>query len=95
MINSRYSYPDPGSNRDGLLHRCLRPARLPIPPSGLDAVQRYADFSFSANIFTSASAGSSTKMRHMARKPAAWRRNGASEAASFSHQACILAPASS
>ena len=29
-------YPDPGSNRDGLLHWCLRPARLPIPPSGLD-----------------------------------------------------------
>ena len=28
-------YPDPGSNRDGLLHWCLRPARLPIPPSGL------------------------------------------------------------
>lgn len=30
-------YPDPGSNRDGLLHWCLRPARLPIPPSGLNA----------------------------------------------------------
>ena len=29
-------YPDPGSNRDGLPHWCLRPARLPIPPSGLD-----------------------------------------------------------
>ena len=28
------SYPDPGSNRDGLPHWCLRPARLPIPPSG-------------------------------------------------------------
>ena len=28
-------YPDPGSNRDGLPHWCLRPARLPIPPSGL------------------------------------------------------------
>ena len=27
-------YPDSGSNRDGLLHWCLRPARLPIPPSG-------------------------------------------------------------
>ena len=27
-------YPDPGSNRDGLPHWCLRPARLPIPPSG-------------------------------------------------------------
>ena len=27
-------YPDPGSNRDGSPHRCLRPARLPIPPSG-------------------------------------------------------------
>lgn len=35
VIFSRYQYPDPGSNRDGLLHRCLRPARLPIPPSGL------------------------------------------------------------
>ena len=33
-IISHYVYPDPGSNRDGLLHRCLRPARLPIPPSG-------------------------------------------------------------
>ena len=28
------SYPEPGSNRHGLLHWCLRPARLPIPPSG-------------------------------------------------------------
>ena len=28
-------YPDPGSNRDGLPQRCLRPSRLPIPPSGL------------------------------------------------------------
>ncbi len=27
-------YPEPGSNRHGLLHWCLRPARLPIPPSG-------------------------------------------------------------
>ena len=26
--------PEPGSNRYGLPHRCLRPARLPIPPSG-------------------------------------------------------------
>ena len=34
MISSRYPYPDPGSNRDGLLQRCLRPSRLPIPPSG-------------------------------------------------------------
>ena len=43
-INSRFQYPDPGSNRDGLLHWCLRPARLPIPPSGLvflKTVQRY------------------------------------------------------
>ena len=31
-------YPDPGSNRDGLPHWCLRPARLPIPPSGLKCV---------------------------------------------------------
>ena len=30
-------YPEPGSNRHGLLHWCLRPARLPIPPSGLVA----------------------------------------------------------
>ena len=29
-----FLYPDPGSNRDGLPHWCLRPARLPIPPSG-------------------------------------------------------------
>ena len=29
------SYPEPGSNRHGLPHWCLRPARLPIPPSGL------------------------------------------------------------
>ena len=27
-------YPDPGSNRDGSPQRCLRPSRLPIPPSG-------------------------------------------------------------
>ena len=30
-------YPEPGSNRHGLPHWCLRPARLPIPPSGLKA----------------------------------------------------------
>lgn len=35
VINSRFVYPDSGSNRDGLLHWCLRPTRLPIPPSGL------------------------------------------------------------
>ena len=29
-----FRYPDSGSNRDGLPHWCLRPARLPIPPSG-------------------------------------------------------------
>ena len=32
-------YPEPGSNRHGLLHRCLRPTRLPIPPSGLCAAK--------------------------------------------------------
>ena len=32
-------YPEPGSNRHGLLHWCLRPARLPIPPSGLVALR--------------------------------------------------------
>ena len=37
-------YPDPGSNRDGSPHWCLRPARLPIPPSGLLRVQRYYFF---------------------------------------------------
>ena len=37
-IISRRQYPDPGSNRDGLLQRCLRPSRLPIPPSGLMVV---------------------------------------------------------
>ena len=31
---SPIQYPDPGSNRDGVPHWCLRPARLPIPPSG-------------------------------------------------------------
>ena len=31
-------YPEPGSNRHGLLHWCLRPARLPIPPSGHSAL---------------------------------------------------------
>ena len=33
---SGLEYPEPGSNRHGLLHWCLRPARLPIPPSGLN-----------------------------------------------------------
>ena len=28
-------YPEPGSNRHALRHWCLRPTRLPIPPSGL------------------------------------------------------------
>ena len=35
ILGFAFRYPDPGSNRDGLLHWCLRPARLPIPPSGL------------------------------------------------------------
>ena len=48
VINSRYLYPEPGSNRHGLPHWCLRPARLPIPPSGLkkrrkDSTRRGAD----------------------------------------------------
>ena len=34
----RLMYPEPGSNRHGLLHWCLRPARLPIPPSGRSAL---------------------------------------------------------
>ena len=29
-----FVYPEPGSNRHELLHWCLRPTRLPIPPSG-------------------------------------------------------------
>ena len=33
-ICSIKGYPDSGSNRDALRHWCLRPARLPIPPSG-------------------------------------------------------------
>ena len=33
-------YPEPGSNRHGLPHWCLRPARLPIPPSGLGLKNR-------------------------------------------------------
>ena len=35
-------YPDPGPNRDGLPHWCLRPARLPIPPSGLQVFLKIA-----------------------------------------------------
>ena len=39
LVNQRFTrcskYPEPGSNRHGLPHWCLRPARLPIPPSGL------------------------------------------------------------
>gem|GEM_PF-3771174 len=30
-----YYVPRLGANQDGLLCWCLRPARLPIPPSGL------------------------------------------------------------
>ena len=33
-VTEDLKYPDPGSNRDGLLQQCLRPSRLPIPPSG-------------------------------------------------------------
>ena len=43
LENQRFAicmYPEPGSNRHGLLHWCLRPARLPIPPSGLFASGR-------------------------------------------------------
>ena len=38
LIFSHYQYPEPGSNRHGLLQRCLRPSRLPIPPSGHQAI---------------------------------------------------------
>lgn len=34
LANFKLPYPEPGSNRHGLPHWCLRPARLPIPPSG-------------------------------------------------------------
>ena len=34
LTKRRFQYPEPGSNRHGLLHWCLRPTRLPIPPSG-------------------------------------------------------------
>ncbi len=34
VITAVFRYPEPGSNRHGLPHWCLRPARLPIPPSG-------------------------------------------------------------
>ena len=33
-LSVKLMYPDPGSNRDEFPHWCLRPARLPIPPSG-------------------------------------------------------------
>ena len=50
---SPFQYPDPGSNRDGLPHWCLRPARLPIPPSGhlLKCDAKVRLFSLLANIF--------------------------------------------
>ncbi|GEM_PF-4321775 len=41
MILLFEQYPEPGSNRHELLHWCLRPTRLPIPPSGRMRVQRY------------------------------------------------------
>lgn len=34
FINSILLYPEPGSNRHAFRHWCLRPTRLPIPPSG-------------------------------------------------------------
>ena len=44
-------YPEPGSNRHGLLHWCLRPARLPIPPSGQIVVNKVSLRTFeSANV---------------------------------------------
>ena len=59
-IIKRFAYPEPGSNRHGLPHWCLRPARLPIPPSGLllwprlglKAVQRYAFIEECPNYFS-------------------------------------------
>ena len=43
-VLSGLEYPEPGSNRHGLLHWCLRPARLPIPPSGpIDLVDSEID----------------------------------------------------
>ena len=43
-------YPEPGSNRHTLRYWCLRPTRLPIPPSGLKLrVQRYGIFSETPN----------------------------------------------
>ena len=34
ILNCFERYPEPGSNRHALRHWCLRPTRLPIPPSG-------------------------------------------------------------
>ena len=50
---SPFQYPDPGSNRDGLPHWCLRPARLPIPPSGqlLNCDAKVRLFFIHANFF--------------------------------------------
>ena len=45
ILNCFERYPDPGSNRDGLPHWCLRPARLPIPPSGLNVGAKIHVFS--------------------------------------------------
>ena len=44
VIKRLFKYPDPGSNRDGKIHWCLRPARLPIPPSGRMEIQIYRFF---------------------------------------------------
>ena len=47
-----FKYPEPGSNRHGLLHWCLRPARLPIPPSGPIADAKISVFSDITNFLT-------------------------------------------
>ena len=48
QLTKSFLYPEPGSNRHShYSHWCLRPARLPIPPSGRDQRrQRYAFFPF-------------------------------------------------
>ena len=41
LVKGFVLYPEPGSNRHALRHWCLRPTRLPIPPSGRLRMQRY------------------------------------------------------
>ena len=51
MLFKNILYPEPGSNRHEFPHWCLRPTRLPIPPSGQKHNTKVYVWILNTNIF--------------------------------------------